>query len=390
MLRRCLPILVLLTVPAPLLALPQFAASEKKACSHCHFDPSGGGPRNARGEYFEDHGYSFEGYVESTGAGTEARAGSVEALLSALSFSGDLRVLYSMSEGPHAGGGTSCESCHTRGDRAPDQTFMLMQGELAVSARVSDNVSFTYSNDLGVTRDAFAVVRLGDSGAFVKAGAFQIPFGTEEIRDHNTLVKARYDVGSNLRDVGVQVALQTARHFASVSLLNGGARLPDAGPLTTPYDRNGSPAVVARAGLMASRWRVGASAMFDDSLGTSRPRETVGGLFGTVFGSRWKILGEVDVGRAKTATDEMSSLGFVALGTLSVTRDLDVTAKVDRFDPDTDAADDGETWFTAIVAHRLGRNASLEARYRGRAVETPPTEVEIGTDEFLAMLHVHF
>lgn len=389
---RCLLAVALLAVPVSSAALPLYAARENKACNHCHLDPGGGGARNSRGQYYESHDHSFDGFVEvdASAAGGEA-ASPLESLLKALSFSGDLRVLYSMSEGPHLSGGTSCESCHARGQRAPDQTFFVMQGELAVTARISDQVAFTYSNDLGITRDAFAVLRLGESGAYVKAGVFEVPFGIEEQRDHNTLIKVRHDIGSNLRDVGVQIAVQKPRHFVSLAILNGGSRFPDSAPvLTSSYDQNGSPAVVARGGVLGSRFRFGGSVMFDDSLAASRPRQVVGGVFGSVFGDRWRVSGEFDVGRAKLAGSETSNIGFFAEGIWSLCRALDVGAKVDWYDPDTDFDADAETWYTAMVEHHISRNASVEARLRFREEETSASVGEVPNDDGLVMLNIHF
>ena len=52
--------LAALTVaPAPAQATPAYAAQEKKACSYCHVNPAGGGPRNATGKKFEANGHKF-------------------------------------------------------------------------------------------------------------------------------------------------------------------------------------------------------------------------------------------------------------------------------------------------------------------------------------------
>lgn len=388
-----LVVAALLIVPHSALALPEYAAREGKACSHCHLDPGGGGPRNARGQYYERHDHSFEGYDETAGASATqpgGSAGPLQTLLETLSFSGNLLVCYSAAEGQHAGTTSRCESCHARGERAPDQSFFLMQGEISVSARVSDRVSFVYSNDLGLTRDVYAVLRVGSGGAFVKAGAFRVPFGTEEIRDHNTLVESRHNVGSNLRDVGVQVALQNPRVFASLAVLNGGPRVPDGAPvLTSSFDRNGSPAVVARAGILSPGFRIGGSAMYEDSIRASRPRQAFGALFGSIFGNRWTVTAEVAAGQAELGGSKATNLGFVALGDVEPFDRWHFGAKVDWFDPDTggDAEDDGETWYTAIIECEVSRNASVEIRGRIREEEGSD---EVANDDVLTLLDVHF
>ncbi len=384
----------LLAMPVPSSALPLYAAREQKACGHCHVDPGGSGPRNGRGQYYESHDHAFEGFDESAYEATAAleAATPLESLLKSLSFSGNLRILYSLSEGPHLGGGQSCESCHTSGGRAPDQTFLLMQGEIGVSARVSDAVSFVYTNDLGLTRDVYGVLRLGESGAFVKAGIFEVPYGIEEIRDHNALVKSRHGIGSNLRDVGVAVAVQKPNRFASVAVMNGGQRLPDFAPvLSSSIDQNGSPSIALRGGLNSSRVRVGASFLFDDSLAATRARQMVGGLFGTVFAERWRASAEVDLGNAKLGGRDASNLGVLGLLTWSPCETFEVSAQLDRYDPDTDTSGDGETWYSAIVERDITRNASVQLRYRVRDEEAQRADgSEIANNDFLTMLYVHF
>ncbi len=385
-------LLVIFVVPAPATALPEYAAREARACAHCHLDPGGGGPRNARGQYFERHDHSFEGFDEAAEA-AEAQtteggaAGPLQTLLETLSFSGNLRMCYSLSQGPHPGATRGCNSCHVAGERAPDRTFFLMQGELAVSARMSNAVSFVYSNDLGITRDVYAVLRLGEGGAFVKTGAFEVPYGAEEIKDHNSLVKVRHNVGSNLRDVGVQIAVQRPRHFASVAVMNGGFRDPEGVPIRiSGLTPDGTPAVAAHAGVLAPRLRVGGSVMFQDAT-VIRPREIFGGLFGAFFGDRWSVSAEVDIGGAKRSGTDSTNFGFVAQAEVEPVDRLSLGVKVDRWDPDTDAPDDGETWFTAIIEHEVSRNASIEARYRVRDEEGSQ---EVANDDFLTMLNVHF
>lgn len=385
-----LSLLALLVLPAPGWSLPEYAARENKACSHCHVDPGGGGPRNARGQYFEGHDHSFEGFDEASGSTGEGAAaqGPLQSLLETLSFSGNLKLCYTLAEGHHVGPTPSCQSCHARGARAPDQSFFLMQGELAVSARLSDKVSFVYANDLGLTRDVYAVIRIGESGAFVKAGAFEVPFGAETIKDHNSLVKARHNIGSNLRDVGFQVAVQKPRYFGSVAVLNGGERFPDAAPvLTASFDRNGSRAVAVRGGFLTSGFRLGGSVMFEDSIAGSRPREVFGGVFGTLFGNRWNISAEADYGQAKLGGSESKNIGVVAQAIVRVMNRLSLGGKFDWYDPDTHFAEDGEMWYTAIVQHEVSRNASVEARFRIREEEGP---TEVANDDILTMLNVHF
>lgn len=390
--------LALATLPAGAAALPQYAAQEQKQCLHCHVDPGGGGARNFRGQYFEAHDFSFAGFDEKTAAGGSGGGNSaLETLLEALSFSGEMRALYSVAEGPHASLGSGCESCHAPGQRAPDNSFFLMQGEIGVSARISEKLSFRYSNDLGITRDVYATMRFRDGSTFVKVGAFEVPYGLENFADHNALVKVRHNVGSNLRDVGVQGAIQTARYFASVAVVNGRPRFSQSPPVfEASIDQDGTPAIALRAGVNTPRGRFGASVLHDNSGRGNATRETFGGAFGSVYLGPWRFHGEVDFGQERFGMSERSNLGFLAQGTLKVLANTEISARYDRYDPDTDFDEDGESWYSLIAEHHLSQNASLQGRLRLRDEEyetlgSGASQFDVaGNDDALLMLYVHF
>src|SRR5215470_12623283 len=70
---RVVPGLIVLAALAPLLLLPTpgkgtplYAARTGLACANCHFDPNGGGPRNAFGFAFAKNRHSTE--AETDGA----------------------------------------------------------------------------------------------------------------------------------------------------------------------------------------------------------------------------------------------------------------------------------------------------------------------------------
>lgn len=55
-------------------AFPKFAQKEKKPCSYCHVNPSGGGPRNAAGKWYHEHGNSFAGYTPTAAPSPAAKS----------------------------------------------------------------------------------------------------------------------------------------------------------------------------------------------------------------------------------------------------------------------------------------------------------------------------
>jgi hypothetical protein len=54
-------------------AFPKFSTKEKKPCSYCHVNPAGGGPRNAAGKWYKEHGLSFAGYTPQAAASPAAK-----------------------------------------------------------------------------------------------------------------------------------------------------------------------------------------------------------------------------------------------------------------------------------------------------------------------------
>jgi hypothetical protein len=384
-------------IPASALAMPKFAALENKECIYCHVDPAGGGARNFRGKYYEAHGFSFEGFDEAAAAAAEGggAGSSVEALMKALSFSGQLRVVRSVAEGPHVPFSSNCDSCHRPGQRAPDNTFFLMQGELAVTARVADNVAFTYSNDLGITRDVYATVNFGGGSTYIKAGVFEVPYGLDEMRDHNALVKSRHNLGSNVRDVGVMGAIQKPRWFASAAVLNGRERFPESAPVLSSFDQDATPAAVLRGGISTPRARAGASFLHDNSGTGNEPRETVGGVFGTLSGDRWRLLAEGDVGEERIGEFDRMNYGILAQASYRVFENTELSARYDRYDQDVDVDMDGESWYSFIVDQTISKHASLQGRARIRDEEWEDVGLDgtgpiPGNDDAMLMLYVHF
>ena len=68
--------------------------------------------------------------------------------------------------------------------------------------------------------DVFAVISAIPEHLYVKFGQFQIPFGLKQI-DHNILVRRGYQIGSNLRDVGVEVGGAYSPLFYNIVVFNG-------------------------------------------------------------------------------------------------------------------------------------------------------------------------
>ena len=194
-------------------ARPEFAAQEDKECIFCHIDPAGGGPRNEVGQVFEDNYFEFPEDFDA-----EAIMAEAETVAKRLTTAIDIRTAYiKTNDVDHSDRArANCSSCHSAID-----SFYMMQGELTLNAQASEKVRMTLSNNMGSTLNMFATIDAVPGHLYVKVGQFRIPFGIKQ-KDHNILVRQGYDIGSNKRDVGVEVGGSAGKVFYNAAIFNGG------------------------------------------------------------------------------------------------------------------------------------------------------------------------
>ena len=191
-------------------ARPEFATELDKECSFCHIDPAGGGPRNRIGEIFEENYFEFPEDFDME-AVTEEVKEVVKRLTTSLDFqTAFIKTTHASEEGAIAG----CNSCHSSVDR-----FLLMQAEVTFNAQASEHVRLTLSNNVGTTMNAFATVDAIPKHLYVKVGQFQLPFAIKQ-KDHNILVREGYGLGSNKRDVGVEIGGSAGKIFYNAAFFN--------------------------------------------------------------------------------------------------------------------------------------------------------------------------
>lgn len=192
-------------------ARPEFAAELDKDCTFCHIDPAGGGPRNRIGEIFEENYFEFPEDFDPD-AVTEEVKDAVKQLTTSL----ELQTAFINTMHPDTSEGTvaNCNACHTSVDR-----FLLMQAEATFNAKASERIRLTFSNNLGTTLNAFATVDAIPKHLYFKVGQFRLPYGIKQ-KDHNILVREGYNLGSNKRDVGIELGGSTGRVFYNAAFFN--------------------------------------------------------------------------------------------------------------------------------------------------------------------------
>ena len=202
-----------LFLPKTAEARPEFATELGKECSFCHIDPAGGGPRNRVGEIFEENYFEFPEDFDMDAVTEEAKE-----IVKQLTTSLDLQTAFIKTTHVDAGENAiaGCNSCHSSIDR-----FLLMQAEVTFNAQASEHVRLTLSNNAGTTMNAFATVDAIPKHLYVKVGQFRLPFAIKQ-KDHNILVREGYGLGSNKRDVGVELGGTAGRLFYNAAFFNAG------------------------------------------------------------------------------------------------------------------------------------------------------------------------
>ena len=359
-------------------ARPEFAAQEDKECTFCHIDPAGGGPRNEIGQVFEDNYFEFPEDFDA-----EAIMAEAETVAKRLRTAIDIRTAYiKTNDVDHSDRArANCNSCHSAID-----SFYMMQGELTLNAQASEKVRLTLSNNMGSTLNMFATIDAVPGHLYVKVGQFRIPFGIKQ-KDHNMLVRQGYDLGSNKRDVGVEVGGSAGKVFYSAAIFNGGRALRS--------DTNQHKAWTSTIGSSFGQVRGGVSYLVD------KPRDErnmVAGAFLTAVHKGLSIEAEVNIGNSFADDESLlgdlgaASLGYYAGARYRVIPKLILSGRYEAFDPDRDRNGDELRRISGSARYTVTDNATLELYYWGniankdRAPDAKDRQLA-GIDQIILMSH---
>ena len=325
-------------------ALPEFAKLVGQDCSFCHLDPNGGGVRNPTGQFFDENDFEFPADFDP-----ETFVAKPNLLTQAHSFSGDIRVAYiKASQVNHRDQETAgCVSCHSSVD-----SFLLMKSEVAVHAQISDKVQVTLSNNFGDPFDAFGRVEVISDRLWIKIGQFQLPFAFRQ-DDHNILVRNGYNLGSNKRDLGLEVVGDYKNLFFNSAVFNGNRN--------TLSDRNQHKGFLTTIGGKFTFIRVGISHLLDK---LEAQGETVSAAFLVADISKFSVEIEYDF-KAQNGAKNFVSAGYYVGGKYRLTSRLSVSGRYESFDPDWQVKGDLEQRITTFARYRFAKNASLEIYYWG-------------------------
>lgn len=321
--------------------LPEFAAELDKDCTFCHIDPAGGGPRNRIGEIFEENYFEFPEDFDMD-AVTEETKELIKTIITSL----DLQTAFIKPTHVDADEGTiaGCTSCHSSVDR-----FLLMQAEVTFNAQASEHIRLTLSNNVGTTLNAFATVDAIPKHLYVRIGQFRLPFGIKQ-KDHNILVREGFGLGSNKRDVGLEVGGSYRKIFYNAAYFNAGNATAK-GTLGT-------------IGGQLGPIRAGVSCMFEYP---GEDWERVISAFLTTSYRALSLEGEFNIGNSgevsSFAVDAVDSKGYYFGGKFRLLPQLSLGARYGLFDPDRSILGDAGKRITLTAQYNYMENGSFSLFY---------------------------
>ena len=245
-------------------AEPYLAAQMGLKCAMCHVNPTGGGMRNVFGNTFAQTQLA----EKRIGADEDLWTGQV---MKFLAVGGNARANYNWEDVPHQSGTNDFDVEEARAYF----DFNVIPNRLSVY------VDQRFAPGNATNLEANVRYWLKENTFYVKAGRMYLPFGYR-FEDDNAFVRQLSGINMQAPDEGLEVGLESGAWTAQLAISNGagGGGEVDSGKQVT-----------TRAEYVQSKWRAGASLLYNDTdLGT---RTGVGG-FGALALGPVVLLGEVD------------------------------------------------------------------------------------------------
>ena len=360
-------------------ARPEFATELDKECSFCHIDPAGGGPRNRIGEIFEENYFEFPEDFDMEAVTEEAKE-----VVKQLTTSLDLQTAFikttHVNEEENAIAG--CNSCHSSVDR-----FLLMQAEVTFNAQASEHVRLTLSNNAGTTMNAFATIDAIPKHLYVKVGQFRLPFAIKQ-KDHNILVREGYGLGSNKRDVGVELGGSAGKLFYNAAFFNANNAAAKGG--------------LGTIGTQLGPIRAGVSGIFEKP---GEDWERIIGAFLTASYAGFSLEGEFNFGNsgevASFSPDAVDSKGYYVGAKYRLFPQLAIAGRYGLFDPDRTIKGDASQRVTLSAKYNFMENGAISLFYWANLANADRSADDAigdkgtlrqlqGTDQIIVMSHFWF
>ncbi|MBX5461446.1 MAG: hypothetical protein IRZ28_10195 [Steroidobacteraceae bacterium] len=349
--------LVCLVIAGQAAAEPYLATYAGFKCSQCHVNPTGGGMRNAFGNSWAQTQLA----AMRIGPEEELWTGVVNRFLA-------------------VGGNARAEGTWTRIPHEHDaNAFDVQEARLYLDASIIPSRLSFYVDELVApgnadNREANMRFWVQEGSLYVKAGRMYLPFGWR-LEDDNAFVRQLSGISMQTPDSGVELGLEKANWALQLAVSNGSGGAPE--------NDNGKQ-VTGRAEYVQSRWRIGASAAFNDSDAGDR---TAGALFGGFRLGPTVWLGEVDLVE-DDSLDNRDSVAALAEVNWFVRKGHVLKLTHEWLDPDRDVDEDEQT--RSSFVYEWWPVQFLETRIGVRLYDgIPQNNVQNRTETF-AQLHAYF
>jgi len=333
-------------------SVPLYAARTGLMCANCHFDPNGGGPRNAYGFTFEKNRHSVD-----------AETGGMFQNLDLTNRIGDTAPIYFGTDHRLM---ILAEDATLSPDGVDRFGFYNMESNLTIAFQPHEKLTLVYTHDglngpniatnsPRVTRDAWGMIGLG-ANHYLKAGQFRIPFGLR-LDDHTVGTRNGFlDFGPGaafhasvlpfdprLTDQGIEFGGGMGSTFGRIALTNGASNVLQAVTTGGPNPQKNAThadAFSGKLGYNSANFQLGLSGYDEwepNTAAGNRVRSDRWGLYGLSHFERWSFLTELVSGTDRTQVGTSprlatNKLAFLAETDFQWSRSVNFRARFDRME----------------------------------------------------------
>ena len=294
-------------------AEPYLAAQMGLKCGQCHVNPTGGGMRTVFGNTWAQTNMA------------QKRIGSEEDLwtgqvMKFLSVGGNARANYNWEDVPNQAGTNDFDVEEARAyldfGVIPNRLSVYLDQRFAPgnSTNMEANVRYWFK----------------ENSFYVKAGRMYLPFGYR-FEDDNAFVRSLSGINMQAPDEGAEIGIESGSWTAQLAVSNGSGGGPEVDP---------GKQVTTRAEFVQSRWRAGASLLYNDTDSGSRTGAAAFGAFniGPVV-----LLGEVDYFDDDSINDGTKLLATLAEADWKLRQGHNLKLTYEWFEPNDDVDEDEQT-----------------------------------------------
>ena len=287
-------------------ALPRFTSRAFLKCQNCHIDPNGGGMRNYYGvmmygrETLPVRGWSDDSTVMNF----------TTRLNDFISIGIDSRTLFMYRH------------------KADYMSFFQMQGDLSLSARLSNKLLLTVTKSIFHDFELYGIAQILPLNGYVKAGRFTPAYGTRT-DDHTAFIRTKTVFPQYRReDTGIEVGISPTLFTLNAGVYNG----EDGGDPSNGRIRLVTTRAEALFKLEGFNISLGGSAWYNKGLSGTL---TMYGGFAGVGYKDLTLHAEVDMKKDKGGLATQEFISYLEINYLLM-NGLDLKFMYDFYDPDID------------------------------------------------------